>query len=111
MTFMADAQDDAIMRINSLWRVLATGGIILVLSYLPIYWLAVDSSNLSPEEISCGKFGAAINIDNPIERFVTRGLSVTHKEGDLVYISAYTFFGIPISKFSANCEQGSSQRL
>jgi hypothetical protein len=98
------------VKLNSLWKVLATGGTVLVLSYLPLYRLAVDSPSLSPEEISCGKFWAAINIDNPIERFVTR-LSVTHKEGDTVYVSTYTFFGIPISNFAANCEQGSSQRL
>jgi hypothetical protein len=92
-------------------KVLAAGGIILALNYLPLYWLVQNAPELSDEDIHCGKFGAAMLIDNPIERFVTRIAIATHKEGDVVFVSATTFFGVPISKFGANCATGSSQRL
>ncbi len=92
-------------------KALVVGGVILVLSYLPLYWLVQNAPELSEEDIHCGKFGAAMLIDNPIERFVTRIAIATHKEGDVVFVSAYTFFGVPISKFEANCATGSSQRL
>jgi hypothetical protein len=92
-------------------KVLAVGVIVFVLSYLPLYWLAENAPELSEEDIHCGMYGAAIMIDNPIEQLVTRLAISTHKEGDVVFISAYTFFGIPISKFKTNCATGDAEKL
>lgn len=93
------------------WKTLTVGASILILGYLPVYWIVEDSAGLSSDEISCGKVGAAVNIDNPLERLVTVALAATHKTGNSVYVTAYTLFGFPISKFKSNCDDGSSRRL
>jgi len=70
-----------------------------------------DSTMLSREEIECGRLGAYRTFENPIEQLWIKDIAVTERDGDNVYTSAYTFFGIRISQVETNCRLGSIQRL
>ena len=83
--------------------------IVAILFTIPIE--RADSEFLSTLEIDCGRTGAYLTFENPIERALMKGVVVTHSAGDFVYASSYTLLGIPLSKIEANCKIGQVRRL
>jgi len=85
--------------------------VVLVLGHAPLIWLATATPLLSAELARCGRDAASIMINNPLERLVTRMFVVEATGEDTLLIRDYTLFGIPVSKFAADCQSGSAQRL
>ncbi len=70
-----------------------------------------DSAALTTDEIECGQMWAYLTFENSIEKALIRSIAVTHKDGDSVFASAYTFGGIRIGQVEANCSHGSARRI
>jgi hypothetical protein len=70
-----------------------------------------DSKELNDEELECGKTWAYLTFENVIERALIGDIAVTHKIGNIVYASSYTFGGIHMSEVAANCKAGSAHRV
>lgn len=84
---------------------------VIVAGYVPLYWYDSKKPKISESDRQCLHFVTTSMMDNPLERLVTRLALVTNNTGDQIIIIGYSFFGIPVSKFSANCKDGSMQRL
>ena len=83
--------------------------LIAILFTIPIK--RTDSTELSAQEIDCGRTWAYLTFENPVERVLMKGIVVTHSVGDFVYASSYTILGIPLSKVEANCKIGQAKRV
>lgn len=70
-----------------------------------------DSSDLTIKEIECGQIGAHLTFENGIERALIRDIAVTHKVGEMIYVSSYTFGGIQMSEVAVNCRRGTARRM
>ena len=86
----------------------------VALSSLMIFLAPVrveDSNSLTDEELECGITWAHLTFENVIERALIRDIAVTHKIGNIVYASSYTFGGIHMSEVAANCITASAYRV
>ena len=70
-----------------------------------------DSKELTDEELQCGRTWAYLTFENVIERALIKDIAVTHKLGNVVYASSYTFGGIHMSEVAANCRAGNAYRI
>jgi hypothetical protein len=84
---------------------------VMLLGHIPLIWLENNAKSIPVELARCGKIAATSMIDNPLERLVTRLVLMSSNGGNSISMQGYTLFGIPLSRFSANCETGSIQRL
>jgi hypothetical protein len=84
---------------------------VFLLGHIPLLWLENTVPPISDELVRCGEIAATSMIDNPLERLVTRSVLMSSIGENSIAMRGYTLFGIPVSRFSANCETGSIQRL
>lgn len=49
---------------------------------------------------------AYIHRDHPLQRLLTMKLAVSNIRADRIYLTAYTFFGFPISVIELHCDGG-----
>ena len=69
-------------------------------------FLIQDSRRLPEEDINCAKTETHLMLDNPFERILVQKLAVSGKEGENLYVDAYTFWGLKYARVKVVCNEG-----
>lgn len=81
--------------------------VILVLGVVIPKLLIQDIKTLAGRDIGCAKQETHLLLDNPFERVLVQKLAVSSKDGENLFVDAYTFWGIKYARVRVVCNEGS----
>lgn len=68
-------------------------------------FLIQDSRILPKDDINCAKTETHLMLDNPFERILVQKLAASGKEGENLYVDAYTLWGLKYARVKVICNE------